>query len=241
MNERLDAFLAHRGFGTRSEVRGLIRGGGVRLGDEECRDPARRVGDRAVTVHGRDVAVGPESATLVVHKPIGYACSHDPREAPLFEELIPEPLRHLPLESAGRLDRATSGLLIVTTEGELIHALTNPRKKLEKRYRVSYRGKLSAHAVERVAKGMMLDGDPRPTLPARLVLLDGAGSGENRAILYLAEGRYHQVRRMIAALGGEVITLHRDRIGRLELPSDLAPGHARELTPREREQLLSAE
>lgn len=240
MSERLDAYLSHRGFGSRSEVRDLIRGGGVALDGAEVRDPSRHVGSAAVTVRGTAVVDGPDAATLVLHKPIGYACSHDEREAPLLEELFPDELRHLALEPAGRLDRATSGLIIVTTEGDLIHALTNPRRKLVKRYRLSFSGRLSAHAVERCAKGIMLEGDPRPTLPAKLVLLDPDHRGLGRAILYLSEGRYHQVRRMIAALGGEVLTLHRDRIGGLDLPGDLAPGMAREITPRERDQLLTA-
>jgi 16S rRNA pseudouridine516 synthase len=88
---------------------------------------------------------------------------------------------------------------------------------------------------------MMLDGDPRPTLPAKLVLLDADGRGIGRAILYLGEGRYHQVRRMIAALGGEVVELHRDKIGGLELPADLQPGQCRELEERELRQLMAGD
>ena len=241
MSERLDAYLSHRGFGSRSEVRDLIRGGAVALDGIVARDASRHVGDAVVTVRGATVADGPDAATLVLHKPIGYACSHDQSEAPLLEELIPAELRHLALEPAGRLDRATSGLIIVTTEGELIHALTNPRRKLVKRYRLTFSGRLSAHAVERCTKGIMLEGDPHPTLPAKLVLLDPDHRGLGRAILYLSEGRYHQVRRMIVALGGEVLTLHRDRIGGLDLPSDLAPGTAREITERERHQLLTVD
>lgn len=241
MNERLDAYLSRRGFGSRSEVRDLIRAGAVTLDGRPMRDPAHHVAQAAVAVRGTVIIDGPAAATLILHKPIGYACSHDVREAPLLEELIPAELRHLALEPAGRLDRATSGLIIVTTEGELIHALTNPRRKLVKRYRLTFSGRLSAHAVERCASGIMLDGDPRPTLPAKLVLLDADNRGIGRAILLLGEGRYHQVRRMIAALGGEVETLHRDRIGGLDLPSDLGPGMARELSEQERDLLLTVD
>ena len=131
-------------------------------------------------------------------------------------------------------------VLIATTAGELIHQLTNPRKKLTKRYRIGYSGELSSHAVERCAKGMMLDGDPRPTLPAKLVPLDEE-RGLKRAILFLSEGRYHQVRRMIAALGGTVHELHRDKIGGLELPSDLAPGQCRALDERELRRLMAGD
>jgi len=242
VGERLDAYLSHRGHGSRSEVKTLIRRGGVQVDGDPCRDPGRHVepGVTVIEVDGGQVPVGISAATLVFHKPVGYSCSHDPREAPLIEELYPSEFTHLSLESAGRLDRMTSGLLVVTTEGDLIHRLTNPRKKLSKRYRVAYRGKLSSHAVERCVRGLDLEGDPRPTLPAKLVLLDPGDDGLERALLTLHEGRFHQVRRMFATLGGEVVRLHRDRIGDLDLPDDLAPGGIRALSPRER-RLLTTE
>jgi 16S rRNA pseudouridine516 synthase len=213
--ERLDGYLAHRGFGTRSEMRKLVRRGRVAVNGVVCHDPSQRIAGQQVSVAGVDVAAGPATVTLIMHKPLGYACSHDPAEAPLVDELYPKEFRHLAIETAGRLDRQTSGLLIATTEGELVHQLTNPRKKLTKRYRIGYVGSLTSHAVQRCNAGMMLDGDPRPTLPAKLVLLDPDMDGMNRALIYLNEGRYHQVRRMIAALGGEVVELHRDKIGGL--------------------------
>jgi 16S rRNA pseudouridine516 synthase len=238
MAYRLDAFLAHRGFGSRTHVRGMIRRGRVTIAGVVCHDQGEHVAEREVRVDGELVAVGATSATLLLHKPLGVACSHDEREAPLLEELIPAEFRHLALEPAGRLDRDTSGLLVVTSEGDLIHLLTNPRRHLPKRYRIGYRGTLSSHAVERCAKGSVMEGDPRPTLPAALTLEAPAG-GLERATLVLEEGRYHQVRKMIAALGGEVVTLHRDRIGGLDLPAELAPGQARVIAPAEQELLLS--
>jgi 16S rRNA pseudouridine516 synthase len=238
MSDRLDAFLSRRGFGSRSEVRRLIRGGRVTVAGEPCRDQARQLRGHAVQVDGQAVPVGVEQATLLLNKPLGHACSHDPAEAPLIEELIPAAYRHLPLEPAGRLDRDTGGLLVVTSQGTLIHALTNPRRHLAKRYRIVYAGTLASHAVARCAKGLLLEGDTRPTLPAELILEPGAPSGQARATLILHEGRYHQVRRMIAALGGEVLALTRDRIGGLELPGDLAPGMMREISAGEHELLL---
>ena len=238
MAYRIDAFLSHRGFGTRSQVREMIRRGRVTLAGVVCRDQGEHVAEREVRVDNTVVAVGVFAATLLLHKPIGYACSHDEREAPLMEELISAEFRHLSLEPAGRLDRDTSGLLVVTSEGDLIHQLTNPRRHLPKRYRIGYRGVLSSHAIERCAKGIELEGDPRPTLPAVLTLEAPAADLE-RATLILEEGRYHQVRRMIAALGGEVVTLHRDRIGDLDLPADLAPGQARIIADMELALLVS--
>lgn len=228
MDVRLDAFLAHQGLGTRSEVRALIRSGVVAVGGAVCRDHAERLRGRSVTVRGRPVEAGPEDATLIVHKPVGLACSRDPREAPLLDGLYPPDLAYLPIEPAGRLDRDTSGLIVCTTDGQLIHRLTNPRQEIWKRYRVAYAGGLSSHAVERCARGIALPGDDRPTRPAHLVV-----EGEGRATIQLCEGRYHQVRRMFAALGGEVTALHRDRIGALELPADLPSGGCRALAADE--------
>ncbi len=238
MSDRLDAFLSRRGFGSRSEVRAVIRSGRVTVAGERCRDQARQLRGDAVAVDGTPIAVGVGEATLLLNKPLGHACSHDPAEAPLIEELIPAAYRHLALEPAGRLDRDTAGLLVVTSQGALIHALTNPRRHLAKRYRILYSGTLASHAAERCAKGMLLEGDTRPTLPAELILEAGEPGGPARATLILHEGRYHQVRRMIAALGGEVRALTRDRIGGLDLPGDLVPGMMREITAAEHELLV---
>jgi 16S rRNA pseudouridine516 synthase len=232
MSERLDAYLSRRGLGSRSEVRDLIRGGRVRCDGRIVTDAgARALGDSAVD--GRVIVAGVDAATLLLHKPVGHACSTDEREAPLIGALVPEAYRHLALASAGRLDRETSGLLILSSDGALVHALTSPRKHIPKRYRIAYAGALSARAVERCARGLRLDGDDEPTLPARLELEPEGADGLGRATLHLTEGRYHQVRRMIAALGGSVVRLHRDRVGALELPPDLAPGALRELTAAE--------
>jgi 16S rRNA pseudouridine516 synthase len=239
MAERLDAFLAHRGFGSRSQVRDLVRRGAVTIDGVVCRDNTMHLHGETISVHGDVVERGVEAATLIVHKPLGLSCSHDPAEAPLLEDLYPESLAHLNLESAGRLDRDTSGLIIVSSDGELIHSLTNPRRQVFKRYRIAYTGKLSHHAIARAAKGIRLPDDPRPTLPARLEILGPGADGLGHATLHLAEGRYHQVRRMIAALGGAVVALHRDRIGALDLPADLAAGACRDLSDPERELLFS--
>ena len=233
MAERLDAFLSHHGFGSRSDVRALVKRGQVTVAGEVCRLFQQHISDEIICVRGAPVERGPSEATLILHKPVGLACSHDEKEAPLVETLIPARYRNLPMEWAGRLDRDTSGLLIVTSDGQLIHRLTNPKKHLPKRYRLTYRGTLSANAVERCAKGMLIDGDPKPTLPAELTLEAAGSNGLGRATMILHEGRYHQVRKMIAALGGEVTILHRDRIGELDLPSDLPAGESREITANE--------
>jgi len=228
--ERLDGFLSSHKFGTRSEVRVMVRAGRVTLDGVMCKDYHRHLHDEVIAVDGTPVERGPTEATLILHKPTGLACSHDEREAPLVETLIPARYRSLPMEWAGRLDRDTSGLLIITSDGQLIHRLTNPKKHLPKRYRIAYRGTLSAHAVARCAEGLAIEGDPKPTLPAELTLEGTRPDGLGAATMILHEGRYHQVRKMIAALGGEVIVLHRDRVGMLDLPEDVKAGERREIT-----------
>jgi 16S rRNA pseudouridine516 synthase len=158
---------------------------------------------------------------------VGYACSHDPAEAPLVDELLPDVFRRLGAEFAGRLDRDTSGLLVVTTDGALIQRLTHPKRHVTKRYRAEIEGVLAPDTVARFQSGILLDGDDAPTLPAGI---DIRGEGPTiEAVVRLREGRYHQVRRMVAACGGRVLRLHRDGIGAFDLPEDLAPGEWRHL------------
>ena len=231
---RLDALLARAGFGTRKEVRGLIRSGSVRVDGEVCRKAGEWVGDRVVLVGDERVEPPPDTLQLAVHKPVRLACSHDQREAPLLYDLIPVAWQGLGLEAAGRLDRATSGLIVLSTDGQWIHRLTHPSRKVSKRYRIEYDGELVADAVERCARGLELGSDDAPTAPAKLQL-DAPG----RATLWLREGRQHQVRRMMRALGAEVTALHRDRIGDYALPDDLAPGELRRLGDDDLERLTT--
>lgn len=231
---RLDALLARCGYGTRKDVRRLIRSGEVTLDGEVCRLAGQWVGERRVCVRGEPVEAPPDALHLALHKPVGYACSHDEREAPLLYDLVPAAWQGLGLEAAGRLDRATSGLIVLSTDGGWIHRLTHPARKVGKRYRIEYAGQLAEDAVQRCLQGIELGGDEPATAAADLVL-DGPG----RATLQLREGRHHQVRRMIAALGAEVTALHRDRIGSYELPRDLAPGEAVRLDEADLERLVT--
>ncbi|MHA7837477.1 MAG: pseudouridine synthase [bacterium] len=232
---RLDAYLARAGLASRSQARELIRRGAVAVGGEICRQPARRVADGEAVVLREETLESPALVRdFLLHKPPGVSCSHDPRESPIVFDLLEESLRRRGLHMAGRLDRATSGLLVLTADGNLVHRLTHPARKLPKRYRIGFEGELAVDAVERCAAGIWLAGDARPTRPSELTLEDAG-----RATLVLREGRTHQVRRMIRALGGEVVSLHRDRVGGLDLPSDLSPGALRPLTAEERELLFN--
>ncbi len=221
---RLDAFLARAGLGTRRAVKALIRSGRVQIGGAPCRKPGEWVDGRVVQIDDEVIEPPPSLLHLAMHKPLGFACSRDEREAPLLFDLVPEPWQGLDLKLAGRLDRETSGLIVLSTEGEWIHRLTHPSKKVAKRYRIEHEGALVADAVARCEAGILLEGEDAPTKPARLVV-----EAPGRATLMLREGRRHQVRRMIAALGGHVVDLHRDRIGDYDLPEDLEPGACRAL------------
>ncbi len=231
---RLDAFLARAGCGTRSEVRQLIRRGRVLLDETVCRRAGEHVEGRPVRVDGARVQAPPDALHVVLNKPLGVSCSHDPREEPLVDGLLPTAWQSLGIQMAGRLDRATTGLLVLTTDGALLHQLTHPSRKVVKRYRVRFRGSLPPDAVERCAGGFSIGNEERPTRPARLEI-----EGPSRATIHLREGRNRQVRRMFQRLGVEIIELHRDRVGAYELPVDLLPGEWALLGEDDLERLLS--
>ena len=231
---RLDGYLSRAGLASRQEARALIKQGRVRVDGQVCRDGSRRIGDERVALDEVAVDSPVVRADFVMHKPVGVACSHDVREAPLVFDLLDEGLRRRSLKIAGRLDRATSGLLVLTTDGDFIHRLTHPIRKIPKRYRIEYAGTLPDDAVERCREGIVLTGDEKPTRPATLAV-----EAPGCATLVLREGRTHQVRRMFRAMGTTVTALHRDRVASLDLPPDLAPGDLRPLAPEERALLLS--
>jgi 16S rRNA pseudouridine516 synthase len=239
VGERLDAFLAHAGLGSRSDVKKLVRAGRVALDGVVARDPAEDVRGRTVTCDGEPVVPPRTGVVLVMHKPVGVSCSHDPAESPLVFELLPQEFRGTPLECVGRLDRDTSGLLLLTDDGALNHRLTAPRKHVLKRYVATFEGRLAGDAEKRFAEGILLKNEESPTLPAKLTVLAApTETRPGRAVVELAEGRYHQVRRMLAACGATVVKLVRTRIGGLDLPDDLALGDVRELGEDERTRLF---
>ena len=222
---RLDKLLANLGYGSRREVQALARAGAIRVDGEPVTDAARRIGLAAdmherMTVDGQKLDPLP-GLCLMLHKPLGVTCSH--KEAgPLVYGLLPERWRRRdpPLSTVGRLDKDTSGLLLMTDDGALLHRIISPRANVAKRYLVTLDRPLRGDAEEIFASGtLMLEGEERPLLPVHLDAED-----ETHCTVTLTEGRYHQVRRMFAALGNHVTALHRDRIGGLELPVDLAAG-----------------
>jgi 16S rRNA pseudouridine516 synthase len=232
-DEPLDRFLARRGLGSWAAVRQLIHHDRVTVDGLRTRRYHQRLAvETRVAVDGRVVADGPDTTVLICHKPAGLACSRDPDDAPLIYGIVPPDLDHPDLHTCGRLDRSTTGLLLLTIDGAVTQRLTDPARKRWKRYQVAYAGSLVADAAERVAAGLVLPDDGSRCRPARLGAITPGPTG-GRCTLELCEGMFHQVKRMILALGGRVETLHRDRIGALDLPPELAPGAMRPATAAE--------
>lgn len=222
---RADQLLASLGYGSRREVNAMIADGRVTVAGEPCRNGAQKVDAAEVRVDGEPID-HPDGLLLLVHKPAGLVCSHDAREGPGVYSLLPPrwQRRNPVVTSIGRLDKETTGLLLLTDQSQLVHRLTSPKHKVPKEYRAILDREVDAGWIEAFASGAIhLDGEPKPCAPAELRIVN-----RNEAIVTLTEGKYHQVRRMFAALGATVVSLHRERFGHLTL-GDLAPGQWREL------------
>ena len=223
---RLDYFVAHATGLTRSQVRDLIRRGAVRVdGQPRVRANLKLSGE---TVYLDDAPLAlPGHQYLMLHKPAGVVCSTDDPGHRTVLDLIPTALRR-DLHSAGRLDLDTTGLVLLTSDGQWSHRITSPNTHCPKRYRVDVARPLTPAALEQLAAGVVLRDDPTPTRPADVQLLS-----DTRLNLTISEGRYHQVKRMLAAVGNHVVALHREAIGTVVLDADLAEGQWRALSPSE--------
>jgi len=222
---RLDQILANAGYCSRAEVRIWLKAGRVSVGGMRADNPAMKVEPADVRVD--EVPLDhPAGLLLLLHKPVGLVCSHDPHEGPNVYSLLPERWRRRnpAVTSIGRLDKETSGLLLLTDQSPLVHRLTSPKHKVPKIYRATVDRDLATEWVNLFAAGtLVLDGETKPCAPAELRILSA-----READLTLTEGRYHQVRRMLAACGATVLALHRLRFGPLDL-ADLPAGQWREL------------
>jgi len=226
---RLDQLLANLGYCSRSEARDRIDSGAVTVRGEPADSPSQKA-------HAADVRVGgepldhPDGLLLLLNKPLGLVCSHELREGPSVYSLLPPrwQRRNPVVTSIGRLDKDTSGLILLTDQSALVHRLTSPKHKVPKLYRAALAADVSpACAAEMTALfaagTLVLPDETTPCAPAALSLISS-----REAELTLTEGRYHQVRRMFASQGHEVLALHRSRFGALDLGA-LAPGTWREL------------
>jgi 16S rRNA pseudouridine516 synthase len=211
---RLDQLLSRFGYCSRREAIDWLAGGRVTLDGAMLRRPDQRVLPEAVRIDGEPVEF-PHGLLVMLHKPVGQTCSHDPAESPLiYDALPPRWLRRNPGPiSVGRLDRDTSGLLLITDDGALSHRLTSPKHEVEKCYEVTVSADFPAGLAAVFAAGdLILRGENKACLPARLEV-----TGARTARIFLKEGKYHQVRRMFASQGCPVTALHRSALGRLSL------------------------
>ena len=233
--ERVDKILACMGLGSRKEIKALVKQGAVVINGVICKDPGDKidVDHDEVTVNGRALRLK-TTYTFMMHKPAGYlSASRDDRDVTVIE-LLSDEHKRLGLFPAGRLDKDSEGLLILTNDGPFAHALTAPRRHVDKQYYIRYDGNLRPDAEEAFAAGIAIDGG-EICLEARL---ERTAPGE--ALVTVHEGRYHQVKRMIIACGGEVTYLKRLSIGPLPLDAGLEPGEYRELTDEELRSLHAA-
>ncbi len=228
---RLDRLLANLGYGSRRDIHMIINARRVRLDDALLKTPDMKIAldpDLPDRLRIDNAALDPlPGLVLMLHKPVGVICSHN-EAGPLVHQLLPErwQRREPALSTIGRLDKDTSGLLLLTDDGALLHAIISPRASILKRYHVTLDRPLNGDEGDVIASGtLMLAGESKPLLPARLDVISPF-----QAYLTIVEGRYHQVRRMFAALGNHVTALHRDKIGRLNLPDDLPAGSFRILS-----------
>ena len=227
--ERLDKFLCDSGIGTRSQVKAILKAGRVTVDGAVERDNGRKIDPaiQAICCDGERLG-GAKRLVVMLHKPAGYVtATEDPVEKTVMEVLPP---KYRDLKPVGRLDKATEGLLLFTNDGDLLHRLISPKKEVPKVYYARHEGSADEADVRAFAQGLTL----RDGTVCRSALLEPLGEGESR--ITVCEGKYHQVRRMMASRGKPVTYLRREKEGNLVL-GDLAIGQCRELTPAEIEEL----
>ena len=238
---QLQEILYSQGFGTRRVCAGLIQQGFVQVYTENGAPAPVTITDSAMEfvatglrfrVQGVDWEYF-EKAYVLLHKPSGTECSQKPSTYPSIYTLLPSPLRLRPQKSAvqgvqavGRLDQDTTGLLLLSDDGQFIHQMSSPKKRSPKVYEVTAKHPLDDKQVQKLLAGVVLDDDPKPVRAAACEIVDPQGAAVHLR-LTLTEGKYHQVKRMLAAVGNRVEGLHRSRMGGLELPTELAPGQWR--------------
>jgi 16S rRNA pseudouridine516 synthase len=225
----LDRILQSQGFGTRRYCGDLIAAGLVEVNGEPCEDPRSQfdVDGLRLTVDGEEW-LACTKAYLMLNKPTGYECSQRPRHHPSVYNLLPVPLRQREVQAVGRLDHDTTGLLLLTDDGQFIHAQTSPKRKVPKIYEVTTAEPVTPEQAQALRSGVQLLDEPAPIAAEACEI-----TGERSLRLTLVQGKYHQVKRMVAAAGNHVDALHRSAIGSLQLDPALATGQWRWLTAQE--------
>lgn len=247
---RLDKFLADAGAGTRSEVKKMIQKGLVQINGETVKRPEQKVlpDTDTVLLQGEIIGAAPEFAYFLLHKPAGcVSATEDARDKTVMEYV---PSKRKDLFPVGRLDKDTEGLLLITDDGALAHELLSPKKHVEKTYFARVSGIVTLDDVKAMEQGVDI-GEEKPTLPAKLEILRIVNVGDapvekwevpySEILLTICEGKYHQVKRMMEAVGKKVMYLKRISMGPLVLPDDLPRGECRPLTAEEVQALKSSE
>lgn len=224
---RLDRYLSNATGISRKRIHRLIKAGAIAVNGRPADKPAQAVAaaDR-VTFNDVEIAA-PAARYFMLYKPAGVVCATRDHEHPTVIDLFDEP-RPERLQVAGRLDIDATGLVLITDDGQWNHRLTAPRSRCRKRYRVALADPLAPGAAQQLQRGLWLSQEKRRTAPAELTEL-----GPTQVILTITEGRYHQVKRVFAALGNRVTGLHREAIGEITLDPSLKPGQYRPLTAAE--------
>ncbi|MFT3711624.1 MAG: pseudouridine synthase [Archangium sp.] len=224
---RLDQLLSSLGYCSRKDARALCAAGRVKQGDEVLDDASARVEGAKVTLDGEPLEF-PDGLLVLLHKPVGVVCTHDSREGQRVYDLLPPrwQQRDPKVTTVGRLDKETSGLLLVTDQGALVQRLTSPKHHVEKTYVATLDAEVRDEVVSAFQRGIDLreGNELERTEPATLKIL-----GPREAAVTVREGRYHQVRRMFASQGLHVLTLHRTHFGPWSLDASLAAGQWRAL------------
>lgn len=225
--------LQSQGFGSRKVCMARVRAGEVEVDGVRCDDPEAEVDPDGLELTLDGVAWPyREKAYVLLHKPAGYECSHRPGHHRSVFALLPPPLLQREVQCVGRLDQDTTGLLLFSDDGQFIHRMISPKKGVAKLYRAVCAEPLSDGMLDALRSGVQLNDEPAPIAALACEAVDA-----RTLRLTLAEGKYHQVKRMIAAAGNRVETLHREAIGDYALPASLAPGAWRWLEAGDLKQL----
>ncbi len=228
--------LYSQGFGSRRDCAALLKRGALSIAGSVIRDAEKLIDTDALHFSVDDCAWQyTEKAYIMLHKPAGTECSAKPSHWPSVFDLLPAPLRNRPVkggqngvQAVGRLDQDATGMLLLSDDGQFIHRLNSPKHHVQKIYEVTTAEPISAPQVQALIEGVEMTDTPAPVRAAACVQ-----TGAHTLALTLTEGKYHQVKRMIAAAGNHVVALHRAQIGALTMPPDLAPGQWRWLAASE--------
>ena len=233
---KLEQILFSQGFGARKLCRLLIARGDVEIDGEVCADPASDWNVSQLSPDGAPFEFSVEGvrwqyhakAYLMLNKPADFECSQKPKSHPSVYTLLLAPLRTRDVQTVGRLDQDTTGMLLFSDDGQFIHRMTSPKHEVPKIYEAVTSEIVTPEQIARLLEGVVLDDSPNPVKALACTVTATA-----KLQLTLTSGKYHQVKRMLAAVGNHVESLHRSQIGRLPMPTDLVEGQWRWLTPHE--------